>query len=218
MRPAVLPEFRPTLTESLRARLGGVLTAVTLGIGALVLLAAAGFMLLRSDAEGTDVVQREGPVQFNFRYTDGLERIAPQGDELVHLEARRSDLFVQSFAVSPLRLPPYRGEVVGYLPLFAAREIDALRDRFAEFELVQDGKTRVNEAPGYSVLFRARLGRRRLYGRYIMLPAPGPGSRDGVRLALLATPAAGVSKAADVGVRGVIKRPYRTFRFGAERP
>lgn len=218
MRPAVLPEFRPTLAELLRPRLGRRLTPVVLALGIGAVLAVAAFFLLRSDGDGTTVVQRTGPVQFNLRYTEGLDRVAPRGDEILRLEARRGDLFVQSFTVSPLRLPPYRGEVVGFLPLFAAGEIDALRRRFSEFELVQDGKTRVNEVPGYSVLFRARLGPRRLYGRSIVLPETAPGARDGVRLLLEATPAAGVSKATDVGVRGVIKRPYRTFRFGTEPP
>lgn len=214
MRPAVLPEFGPTLGELLRARLGRRLAAAVLALGFLIVVAALGFTALGSSGDGTSVVQRTGPVQFHLRYTEGLVRIAPRGDELLRLEARRGDLFVQSFAVSPLRLPHYRGEVSGSLPLFAVGEIDALRVRFSQFELVQDGKARVNEAPGYSVLFRARLGRRRLYGRSIMLPEPVPGSRDGVRLLLLATPAGGVSKAAEVGVRGVVKRPYRTFRFG----
>lgn len=218
MRPAVLPQFRPTLAELLQARLGRRLTAAVLALGLLILVAAAGFVALRSSDEGTDLVQRTGPVQFNLRYPEALSRIAPRKGEILRLEARRGDLFVQSFVVSPLRLAAYRGEVGGFLPLVAPREIDALRRRFSEFELVQDGKTRVNETPGYSVLFRARLGRRRLYGRSIMLPEPAPGSRQGVRLLLLATPAGGVSKAADVGVRGVIKRPYRTFRFGTERP
>ncbi len=218
MRRAVLPEFRPTLTELLYPRLGRRLTAGMLGLGLVILVAAFGLRLLSSDGDATNVVQRTGPLQFNLRYTDGLDRIEPRGNELLRLEARRGDLFVQSFVVSPLKLPPYRGEVAGFLPLFATREVDALRDRFSAFELVQDGKTRVNDVSGYSILFRARLGQRRLYGRYILLPGPIPGSRDGVRLLLEATPAAGVSKPADVGVRGIIKRPYRTFRFETERP
>jgi hypothetical protein len=187
-------------------------------MGALAALAVIVFLWLGSREDTTEIVRRDGPVQFNLRYTSGLERVSPQGGEYVHLEARRGDLFIQSFVVSPLELPPYRGEASGVLPLLAPAEIAALRGRFSRFELVQDGKTRVNEAPGYSILFKARLGRRRLYGRSVMLPEPGPGARDGVRLLLLATPAGGVSRATDVGVRGVVKRPYRTFRFGTERP
>lgn len=85
--------------------------------------------------------------------------MAPREGEPLRLEARRGDLFLQSFAIEPLRLPAYEGDVGGALPVIAAREIQALRRRFAEFELVQE--TRVNEVPAYSILFRARIGERR---------------------------------------------------------
>lgn len=214
----VASEHRPTLGDLLTPRIGrrGVLILAVLAV-----LAAAGLLAsaLRSSSDEIVIVERSGPVPFNLAHTAGLERVAPQGDELLRLEARRDDgLFVQSFGVEPLRLPAYRGDIGGVLPVEAAREIERLRDRFAEFELVRDGKARVNDVPAYSISFRARLGERRLYGREVLLPEPASGSREGVRLLLLSTPAGGVNDAADVGVRGVIKRPYRTFRFGTERP
>lgn len=216
--PLVAPEHRPTLGDLLVPRIGR--RAVWVLAGLAVLVAGLAFVATR-DAGGGDVVvvERSGPAPFNLVHTAGLRRVAPVGDELLRLEARRPDgLFVQSFAVESLRLPAYRGDIGGVLPVEAVREIDRLRRRFAEFELVRDGKARVNEVVGYAILFRARLGERRLYGREILLPEPDPGARDGVRLLLLATPAGGVGGAADVGVRGVVKRPYRTFRFGTERP
>lgn len=216
MPSAVLPEHGPTLPELLRPRIGRRGLLVLLALAALVLVALVVRVLAPED-DGIDVVHRPGPVQFNLRYTEGLERVAPQGEELLRLEARRGSLFVQSFAVSPFELRPYRGDAGGALPIEAAREIEVLRARFAEFELISDGKSRVNEVPGYQILFRARLGERRLYGRQVLLPGRVPGTRRGVRLLLLATPAGGVSSAADVGIRGVIKRPYRTFRFGLEK-
>lgn len=217
MTPLVVPEYRPTLPELVHARGGRRALVAAGGLGLLALLLLA-FVVLRPQDDSIDLLSNAEPAPFNFRYTAGLERVAPEGDELVRLEARRGDLFIQSFAVSPLRLPAYRGETSGSLPVFAAGEIEALRSRFAEFELVQDAKTRVNEVPGHVILFRARLGKRRLYGRQVLLPEPLPGTRDGVRLLLLATPAGGVSRASEVGVRGVVKRPYRTFRFEAKAP
>jgi hypothetical protein len=216
--PLVAPEHRPTLGDLLEPRIGRRALWVLAGLA--VLAAALLLLLTRGSGEGeVVVVQRAGPAPFNLVHTAGLRRVAPAGDELLRLEARRPDgLFVQSFAVEPLRLPAYRGEVGGALPVEAAREIERLRRRFADFELVRDGKARVNDVPGYAISFRARLGARRLYGRVVLLPEPDPGARDGVRLVLLATPAGGVSSATDVGVRGVTKRPFRTFRFGTERP
>ena len=52
----------------------------------------------------------------------------------------------------------------------------------------------------------------------MLLPQPVPGARDGVKLLLLANPDAGADKAGDVGTRGLLKTPYRSFRFGTETP
>lgn len=211
--PQVLERHRPTLPELLTPRLGPAGVRVALALGA-VLLAVFAARALLPGASGSQVISQGGEVPFFLRTVDGLERVEPQAGERLRLEARRGDLFVQSFAVSPLELEPYRGDLIAPLAVLGAREIDVLRTRYSQFELVQDGKTRVNDVSGYGILFRARLGKRRLYGRHVLLPQAEPGTRRGVRLTLLATPAGGVSNAGEVGVRGVIKRPYRTFRFG----
>jgi hypothetical protein len=215
--PEVLEPHRPTLPELLTPRLGRAGLRAVLAVGVLLVLALIARAAFAEEG-GSTIVSQARPVPFNLRYTEGLARAAPQGDEQFRLEARRGDLFVQSFAVSPLELAPYRGDVTAPLAVLGSREIDRLRGRYAQFELVQDGKARVNDQSGYAILFRARLGARRLYGRQILLPEQVPGARRGVRLTLLATPAGGVSSASDVGVRGVIKRPYRTFRFGLRKP
>lgn len=223
MTPAgiVAEEHRPTLPDLLGPRLARLPAAARVALaatGAAVLVAVAVLVALRPGEDVHEYVQR-GQVAFNFRYPDPLARAEPRGPELVRLERRRPDgLFVQSFAVETLELPAYRGDVGGLLPIVAESEMTALARRFRDFELVQEGKTRLNEVPGYAIAFRARLGERRLFGREVMLPEPVPGGRRGVRLLLLATPSAGVSRAEEVGVRGVTKRPYRTFRFGTEAP
>jgi len=217
----VREEYGPTLPDVVGPRLRGVpggLRAM-LAVAAVLLLAALAYMALARRAEAVnEYVQRDG-LTFNFRYPDALALLQPRGAEIVHLERKRADgLFVQSFAVEPLELPAYRGEASGLLPVTADAEKAALARRFRDFELVQEGKARLNEVSGYGIVFRARLGERRLFGREVLLPEPKPGARRGVRLLLLATPAAGVSRPEDTGVRGVIKRPFRTFRFGTEAP
>jgi len=213
----VLERHRPTLGDLLRR--APLALKAGLALLALVLVAGAAWLVLRRADPPRQVsyIVRE-PVAFNLRAGDVLVRRPVRGDELLHLERRRGDLFLQSFAVSPLALAPYRGEAGGVLPIAADREIEALARRWSEFELVQEGKTRINEVPGYAIVFQARLGERRLFGREVLLPEPRPGARGGVRLLILATPAAGVSHATEVGVRGVTKTPYRTFRFGVTPP
>ena len=99
----------------------------------------------------------------------------------------------------------------------ASRELTELRKRFPDLEPVEEGKTRINRVAGYSIVFRASRSPR-LYGRVVLLPQPVPGALDGVKLVMLATPDGGADKARDVGTRGELKTPYRSFRFGTEGP
>ena len=99
---------------------------------------------------------------------------------------------------------------------------DAYRRRLARryrgFELVGEGRARVNNAIGYALTFRARSGPRRLYGRHYLLVEEEPeGARHGVILEIESTPAAGTPNANEVGNHGSLKTPLRSFRFGEER-
>jgi hypothetical protein len=208
----VAPEHRPTLREELaplpapaRWAVLGVLVALAAGI-AIALLGGG------SNADGR-VITHRGPVTFNLRIPPGMSRLEPAAGEWVHLERKGQD----SLVVSPLNLPAYKGDVGGTLPVVAARELDALKRRFPALEPVEEGKARINKAAGYSLSFRVSRSPRQ-YGRLVLLPQPVPGARDGVKLLLLATPEGGAGKATDVGTRGQLKTPYRSFRFGTETP
>jgi hypothetical protein len=186
--------------------------AVAIAGLALVTLLALFLLALGTRADGTRVV-REAPLAFNLRYPDSMIERPPGEGEWLRLEREGLD----SFVVMPLRLPAYKGDVGGVLPVVAARELAALRERFPELEPVEEGKARINQVAGYSLVFR--ISRRpREYGRLVLLPQPLPGARDGVKLLLIANPDAGVGKARDVGAEGDLKTPYRSFRFGTEGP
>jgi hypothetical protein len=231
----VLEEHRPTLADLLRPRLARAPRWVRwalLGLVVVVVLLVLWRVFAGGDTGETHYVQR-GALEFNFRYPATMHRAKAAGHELVRVQRTRDGLFLDSFAVEPLSLPPFRGNVSGLLPAYADREIAALRKRFpSEFELVREGKARVNQVPGYDVQFRSRLGKRRLFGRLVLLPRPAAGedlanptgelnndrSRTGVRILMLSTPAAGTVRPRDVGARGNLKTPFRSFRFGTEGP
>lgn len=210
----VAPEHRPTLKEEL----GGLPSRsrwVAIAILALLALAAAVALLRGTTEEGTRTIVRE-PIAFNLRYPDGMQRISD--DTLFHL--RRTDPekgFLDEFTVEPLELPEYTGDVGGVLPVEASQEIDKLKQRFPDLEPVEEGKVRINRAAGYSLVFRASRSPR-LYGRLVLLPEPTPGARRGVKLLMLASVAGGAGKPRDVGTNGLLKTPYRSFRFGLEGP
>jgi len=208
----VAPEHRPTLREELAPLPAPARWAV---LGALVLIlvvVAAALIGGGSRAEGR-VIVREHPVAFNLRVPPGMTQLEPKTGELVHLERKGQD----SIAIEPLTLPAYEGDVGGRLPVVAAHELDKLKQRFPDLEPVEEGKARINKAAGYSLSFRVSRNPR-MYGRLVLLPQPVPGARDGVKMLLLATPKGGADKATDVGTRGLLKTPYRSFRFGTETP
>lgn len=206
----VAPSHRPTLKEEL----AGLPTRLRIAaIAVLALLAVVAIFLLAGGAaaqDGTRVVVKE-PIAFNLRYPDGMERV--EDDTLFHLKRDGKD----EFFVESLDLPAYKGDVGGILPVVASREIDRLKEQYPDLEPVEEGKVRINRAAGYSMAFRVSRSPR-MYGRLVLLPEPVPGSRRGVKLLMLATPAGGAAKARDVGTSGAVKTPYRSFRFGTEGP
>jgi hypothetical protein len=213
----VLDRHRPTLGDALTraprwARIVLAVLAVLLVIGVLA-------WRLWPATEAETYVHSSEP-SFNFTYGERLNMTDPDAaaGELVALEERRGDLFVQSFAVRRLELPPYEGDATAILPIVAEREIAALARRYPEFELVTEGKARVNEVPGYEIVFRARLGERRLLGRVVLLVQPSPGGGQAIALEMLGTPVSGITDARDIGNNAVLKPPFRSFRFGTERP
>ena len=208
----VAPEHRPTLREELAPLPRPARWAV---LGVLVLLLVAIAVALGGGGSGPDgrVIVRESPVAFNLRVPPGMSQLDPGPGEWVHLERKGQD----SIVIEPLDLPAYKGDVGGILPIVAARELDALKQRFPELEPVEEGKARVNKAAGYSLSFRVSR-KPRMYGRLVLLPQPVPGARNGVKMLLLATPEGGAGKATDVGTSGQLKTPYRSFRFGTEAP
>jgi hypothetical protein len=209
--PVVAPEHRPTLGETL-APLPRPARWAVLAVLGLLLIGLVIALTGKATADGKRLV-RERPLAFNLRVPPGMQEIKPAAGEWAHLERKGKD----SFVVEPLKLPAYKGDVGGILPVVATREIEALKKRFPALEPVEEGKGRINQAAAYSVVFRASR-KPRLYGRLVLLPQPVPGARDGVKLLLLATPEAGAGKASDVGTRGQLKTPYRSFRFGTEAP
>lgn len=217
MSGVVKEEFGPTLTELLRGVLPPWVPRALLAIAVLAAVGVAVAVATPGPGERHVVGAADG-IEFNFIHSDSLRWVAPRAGEAVRLEGRSQGRFVQSFSVLGFELPPYEGAAGGVLAVQAAREIKLLAAERTDFELDDEGKARVNEAAGYSVSYRARLGERRLFGRLVLLPSIEPGARKGVRLLIEATPLAGVPRASDVGARGQTKLPYRSFRFGTERP
>jgi hypothetical protein len=212
--PVIKAEYGPTLPQLLAPRSLAVRIAAALIALAIVVTAAVVAVVTRPD--DTALLIRR-PVTLNFVYGPQWDRVDAPG-ALVALRHSEHGLFLDSFVVRDLRLPPYRGAVGGMLPVYADGYLRTIRKRYRGYEFLGEGRARINNAIGYEVTFRARSGARRLYLRHYLLVEEEPdGRRRGVVVELASTPAAGTPAADEIGNHGALKMPLRSFRFGEER-
>jgi hypothetical protein len=206
------PEYGPTLGRLLAPRWHAASSfaraiAIVCGTGLLALLVGAGLTL--EDAK----YSHGGPVGFSFDYRD-LYRTAPEPGGYVKVQSRSPDGRLEdSFAVAPLRLPPYTGALSGELPLYASSYIRALSRRYAGFVLRGEGKTRVNKVPAYDIVYTALVAGHEMYGRDVLLLPEREGVRSGVDIAMLAYKATGaqVDSPVEAGSSGVLATPLKSF-------
>jgi hypothetical protein len=217
--PVVREEFGPTLPELVGARLHvGVSTVwrVLAAAGLVVVLVVAWLAFVRDTPGQAGVVVR-GPVTFNLIYTDALRRAAPRAGEALRLQSRAGT--PQSLTVRPLRLAPYKGDVSAALTLLSARLIREMGATYPGFLWRGDGRVNINQQPGYQIVFQARIGGRTTYGKRVLLVAgPDPPPRAGLDITMLAQRSPATPKADAVAANGALKTPYRSLRFGSERP
>jgi hypothetical protein len=215
--PLVLPEFRPTLPDLLRTRYGWRERTTIAALVTLLVLAGVLLVIVRPRVDRfTHYVHRGAPATFNLVYDNTrLHRVPPQGEELVRLQGGRGRMEV-SIAVAPLRLPPAQGDVAhGLLPAFASRHIDDLAARLDRFRLRQEGRARVNGAPGYEVRFATGPAGHMTFGNDLMIL---PKEEDAAG-ALLVTSRRTIAGSLKLGKRetslyNAAAKAYRSFKYG----
>jgi len=208
------PQYGPTLGQLLsprwRASSRWSRALVVVLIGGLVVIAIALTLTLQRAS-----YSHGGSVPFHFEYR-GLYRTTPEPGAYVEVRRTKGGHLEDSFAVSPLQLPAYRGSLSGELPLYAAGYIRALATHYRDFDLLGEGKTRINTVPGYTVFYTARVQGREAYGRDVLLLPETPGARRGVRIVMLTSPDADtqVKSALEVASAGILNTALHTFEFG----
>lgn len=208
------PQYGPTLGRLLAPRWHAASRAVrglviAAGGGLAVVAITAVFVLWPA------TYSHGGPAPFHFSYR-GLYRTTPAPGQFVRIERRSDGRLEDSFAVAPLRLPPYTGGLSAELPLYASGYIAGLSSRFDGFVLRGEGKTRVNTVPAYDVLYTATVAGHEVYGRDVLLLSERPGARDGVAIEMLTstTSSPRITAPVEVALNGVLERPLETFTLG----
>jgi hypothetical protein len=209
------PEYGPTLGRLLAPRWNASTplarrAVIAAGIGLLAL--AVGVVLTLENA----TFSHGGRVPFSFAYRN-LYRVAPDPGGYVKVQRRSgSGRLLDSFAVEPLTLPPYSGELSGELPLYATGFARVLASRFPDFVPRGEGKTKVNGVPAYEILFTATIDGRTMFARDVLLLPERPRAREGVEIVMLTSPTANpqVDSPTEVAFTGVLLRPLKTFTFG----
>lgn len=211
----IKPEYGPTLGRRLapwwRRTTRLVRAAVIAACAAVVAIAAIAVLELEPAS-----YSHGGRMPFSFTYR-GLSRTAPEPGGYVRLISRYADGSLEySYAVNPLTIPPYTGELSGALPVYATAYAERLPARFPGFVRRGEGKTRVNKVPAYQVLYETRIHGREMYGRNVLLLPERPGAREGVEIVMLTAVGATseVKEAGEVASGGVLLRPLKTFSFG----
>jgi hypothetical protein len=216
----VRPEYGPTLVELARPRWRrlprGLRIALSAGAGVVVLLAA--LAVLRSATADRHGVVVTKPFAFNLAFQPGIERVAPHRGEALRLQSIPSRSDLQSYVVKPLHLPPYRGDVSAGFLIATATMADQMHAADPNFLYRGEGRARVNNLPGYQLLFVTKQDGKTVFGRRVLLVPDQPGARDGADITLKSTFSAAVVNVDAVGNNGLLKMPLRSFRFGTEHP
>jgi hypothetical protein len=205
------PQYGPTLGQMLAPRWHAAsrpVRAAVVALGFALVALLVGAVLTLEDAH----LSYHGPVSFNFLYKD-LYRVRPDRGGYAKVERGSGVRFGESFAVEPLTLPAYSGNVSGELPLYAAGYTQHLADTYPDFDLQGEGKTRVNGVAAYSVYYTAVADGATIYGRDILVPNQS-GARVGVVIVMHAAPGQDMSPGT-LGGSGVLLQPLRTFSFGS---
>ena len=210
------PEYGPTLGRLLSPRWHAASTLARAAVIAAGVCLAAGIVAAALTLENARF-SHGGSLPFSFSYRD-LYRVAPDPGGYVKVQSRWPDGALKySYAVDPLRLPAYSGELSGELPLYVAGFTRVLSQRYRDFALRGEGRSKVNSSlTGYEVLYDADLQGHEMYGRDVLLLPPRRGAREGVEIVMLTSPTASpqVRSPFEVASTGVLLRPLKTFTFG----
>ena len=212
----VRPGFQPTLPILLRGR--GRPLGIAVAVALLALAAALAVARTAGSAAEPSVLVHRQP-DFSLLLREGaLRRVDPVGNEHVRLEGRGRAVEV-SVSVAPLpRTPAGNAPALAELPIGTDRLLDALRRRRGDLTVLDEGRARVNGAPGYQLRHSSGSPEAPRTGHEVLLVPEPPATGAGLHVSLVQRNAAPALGPEDRRLAYEAKRAFRSVRFGTERP
>ncbi len=215
----VKPEFEPTLPQLLGPRIDS-LPRIVARAGALLALLAVAVIVVIALRSRDPVFSYHGQPAFSTSYSRAMTREPTPRGAIVLLEQHSSVGLEASFEITPLRLPRYRGEISGLLPVLAINMIHRLMASDPTFKLQSHGRTRINFVPGYTFTYQRIINGMAYWGRYVLITPHLTHDRQGLLISMLSDPTpvklAAVKPVSpdSVATVGVLFDPLERLRFG----
>jgi hypothetical protein len=214
--PLMRPEFGPSLPElvSRRFSISRRLVAIA-AVAALVVLVV--LIKLATD-DGRAQLTVHGKPTFNVLYDAAqLHRAPPRAGQLMRLAGHRPHVDVELTA-RRANLPPFHGDVIGgQLPLYTAQYSQRLSRQLPGFARSDEGKARLNQAPGYQIAYTSGPAGNRTYWREVFVMPKADEADQTIVLRMRQTFSGRVGPRARALLKAT-KKAFRSFRFGTHRP
>jgi hypothetical protein len=214
--PLLRPEFGPSLSELVSGRFSVSRRAVA--IGAVVALVVLAVVIKVVTDDGREQLTVHGNPDFNVVYDPGsLHRAAPHPGEVMRLEGHSSHVDV-AVTARHANLPPYPGDVIGgQLPLYTTQYTERLKKRLPDFVMGDEGKARLNQAPGYQIAYTSGAPGNRTFWREVYIMPAADQADQTVVLQMRQTFSGRAGRRARALLKAT-KKAFRSFRFGTRRP
>ncbi|MBF6620694.1 MAG: hypothetical protein ITG02_10750 [Patulibacter sp.] len=225
--PIARPEYGPSLAEVAGprfrrlpplARWGGLAVAV------LVILLVAVVWVARGESLTQTVI--EGPLTFNTRYDDRIERVEAGPGELLRLATKpgpgrgEESLVFRDAGPAPTQDEPAGGPVA-QLALRMAGVMRPVREELADsFRVRSEGRVKIGrDYAGWLVRYQFRRDGTTWYGvRALLLPDESGTTERVLDMSLQSEKSDVVQQISEAGSNGPMRTPFYGVAFGTEKP
>lgn len=225
--PIARPEYGPSLAEVAGPRFRRLPPLVRWGglaVAVLVILLVAVVWVARGESLTQTVI--EGPLTFNTRYDDRIERVEAGPGELLRLATKpgpgrgEESLVFRDAGPAPTQDEPAGGPVA-QLALRMAGVMRPVREELADsFRVRSEGRVKIGrDYAGWLVRYQFRRDGTTWYGvRALLLPDESGTTERVLDMSLQSEKSDVVQQISEAGSNGPMRTPFYGVAFGTEKP